>query len=31
MRHVQACLIARDDQDSCFDHCRGPVMLVLAC
>ena len=31
MKHVQACLSAREDRESCFHHYRGPVMLVQAC
>ena len=31
MKHVQACLSAREDRESCFPHCRGPVRLVQAC
>ena len=28
MKHVQACLSAKEDRESCFHHCRGPVRLV---
>ena len=31
MKHVKACLSAREDRESCFHHCRGPVSLVQAC
>ena len=31
MQHVQACLSAREDRESCFHQCRGPVRLVQAC
>ena len=31
MKHVQACLSAREDQEICFLHCGGPVRLVKAC
>ena len=31
MKQVQARLSARDDRESCFNHCRGPVSLVQAC
>ena len=31
MKHVQACLSAREDRESCFHHCRGPVRLVQDC
>ena len=31
MKHVQACLSAREDGESCFHHCKGPVRLVQDC
>ena len=31
MKHVQACLSAREDRESCFNHCDGPVRLLQAC
>ena len=31
MKHVQASLSAREDRESCFHHCRGPVRLVQDC
>ena len=31
MKHVQAYLSAREDRESCFHHCGGPVRLVQAC
>ena len=31
MKHVQACLSARKDLESNFNHCGGPVKLVQAC
>ena len=31
MKHVQACLSASEDRESCFPLCRGPVRLVQAC
>ena len=31
VKHVQACLSAREDRESCFHHCRGSVSLVQAC
>ena len=31
MKHVQACLSARQDREICFPHCRGPMSLVQAC
>ena len=31
MNHVQACLSAREDRESSFHHCGGPVKLVLDC
>ena len=31
MKHVQACLSARKDPESIFNHCGGPVKLVQAC
>ena len=31
MKHVQACLSAKEDRESCFHHCRGSVSLVQAC
>ena len=31
MKHVQACLGARDDRESSFHHCVGPVRFVHAC
>ena len=30
MKHVRACLGAREDQESSFDHCGGPVRLEEA-
>ena len=31
MKHVQACLSAMEDRQSCFHHCTCPVRLVQAC
>ena len=31
MKHVQACLSAREDRESSFRRCRGPARLVQAC
>ena len=31
MKHVQAYLSAREERESCFHHCGGPVRLVQAC
>ena len=31
MKPVQACLSAREDPESIFHHCGGPVRLVQAC
>ena len=31
MKHMRACLSAREDRESSFDHCGGPVRLVEAC
>ena len=31
MKHVQACLSAREDRESIFLHCGGPIRLVQAC
>ena len=31
MKHVQACLRAREDRESSFDRCGSPVKLVQAC
>ena len=31
MKQVQACLSAREDRESIFHHCGGPVRLVQAC
>ena len=31
MKHVQACLSARNDVESSFHHCGGPAKLVQAC
>ena len=31
MKHVQACLSAREDRESCFHPCSGPVRLVQDC
>ena len=31
MKHVQYSSRAREDRESCFPHCRGPVRLVQAC
>ena len=30
MKHVQACLSARNDLESSFNYCWGPVRLVQA-
>ena len=30
MKHVEACLSAREDRESSFHRCRGPVKLVQA-
>ena len=30
VKHVQACLSAREDRESSFHQCRGPVRLVQA-
>ena len=30
MKHVQACLSAREDRESCFHDCKVPVSLVQA-
>ena len=31
MKHVDACVSAREDRESSFHRCDGPVMLVQAC
>ena len=31
MKHEQACLSAREDRESSFHRCGGPVKLVQAC
>ena len=31
MKHVQACLSAREDREGSFNRCVGPVRLVQAC
>ena len=31
MKHVQACLSAREDRESSFHNCGGPVRLGQAC
>ena len=31
MKHVQACLSAREDSERSFHRCRGLVRLVQAC
>ena len=31
MKHVLICLTARNDRESSFYHCGGPVKLVQAC
>ena len=31
MKHVEACLSVREDQESCFHSCGGPMRLVEAC
>ena len=31
MKHVSACLCAREDRESSFHHFGGPVRLVQAC
>ena len=31
MKHVEACLSARDDRENSFHHCGGTVRLVQAC
>ena len=31
MKHISACLSAREDRESSFHHCGGPVRLVQAC
>ena len=30
-KHVEACFSAREDRESSFHHCGGPVGLVQAC
>ena len=30
MKHLQACLFAREDRESSFHRCGGPVSLVQA-
>ena len=30
MKHVRACLAAREDRERSFDQCGGPVRLVQA-
>ena len=31
MKHVQACLCAKENRESSFHRCCGPVRLVQAC
>ena len=31
MKHVQSCFSSREDRESSFLRCGGPVMLVQAC
>ena len=31
MKHMQACFNVREDQESSFHRCGGPVRLVQAC
>ena len=31
VKHVQACFSAREDRESSFHRCAGPVSLVQAC
>ena len=31
MKHVSACLSAREDRGSIFLHCGGPIRLMQAC
>ena len=31
MKHVQACLSARENRESSFHHCGGPVRLEQTC
>ena len=31
MKHVHPCLTARNDRESSFHHCGGPVKLVQTC
>ena len=31
MKHVEACLSARDDRESSLNHCGGSVRLMQAC
>ena len=31
MNHVQDCLRAREDRESCIHHCGGSARLVLDC
>ena len=31
VEHISACLSAREDRESSFHRCRGPVRLVQAC
>ena len=31
MKYVEACLDAREDRESSFNHCGSPVRLVHAC
>ena len=31
MKHVEACLSAREDRESSLHHCGGPFRLVQAC
>ena len=31
MKHVQACLSAREERENNFHHCGGPVRLVQSC
>ena len=31
MKHVQACLSAREDRESSFQRCGGPLRFLQAC
>ena len=31
VKHVQTCLSASEDRESCFHRCAGPVKLVQTC